>query len=329
MAVPVWIALKGGYGNDTYVVDSVSEIIKEFAGQGSDWVQSATFSLDLNNLNWGGSIESARLTGTTVNLNVTGNDIDNVLIGNDAGNVLDGRGGVDALQGGKGDDTYYVDTITDVLLENVSEGADTIQSSVNFSIENLLNFENISLSPGSIGTIATGNSNNNTVKGNEFVNTLFGLAGNDIFDGGAGADNLIGGSGDDTYSLSNDGDIITELANEGSDTVEIGVTYTLSDPLLNGNVENLKLTGTDAVNGTGSNGANTITGNSKANTLTGLEGADRLIGGDGTDTLIGGLGADVIDLTESLAVNDIVKVNIGDSNLNAAEADRIIKFAFA
>ncbi|MGZ8225446.1 MAG: hypothetical protein ACXWT3_02250, partial [Methylococcaceae bacterium] len=47
------------------------------------------------------------------------------------------------------------------------------------------------------------------------------------------------------------------------------------------------------------------------------------------DTLIGGLGADVIDLTESLAVNDIVKVNIGDSNLNAAEADRIIKFAFA
>ncbi|PPD38444.1 MAG: hypothetical protein CTY16_20190 [Methylobacter sp.] len=316
---------EGGYGDDTFVVDSTSEVITEFDGQGNDWVQSATISLDLNTPNWGGSIENAKLTGTTGG-DVTGNTVNNYLIGNDGGNVLDGRGGKDTLAGGKGDDIYYVDTTTDIFIEGSGEGTDTIQSDVNFTLASLLNFENLSLSQASLAKIATGNSNNNLIKGNNIANTLSGLDGNDTFDGGAGLDTLIGGKGDDVYRLSNDGDVITELANEGNDTIEVSTTFSLLLSSLKGNVENLTLNGIAAADGTGTNGANKITGNSAANLLTGLAGTDTLVGGEGTDTLIGGLGADVLNLTESLAKNDIVRIALGDSVASVSEADRVVKF---
>ena len=51
-----------------------------------------------------------------------------------------------------------------------------------------------------------------------------------------------------------------------------------------GTIENLTLTGTTAINGTGNALANVITGNTGNNILAGLGGADQLIGGVGTDT---------------------------------------------
>ena len=60
------------------------------------------------------------------------------------------------------------------------------------------------------------------------------------------------------------GDQVTELAGEGTDTVLCSVSYTLGD-----NVENLTLTGTAAINGTGNAGNNVLIGNAAANTLDG------------------------------------------------------------
>jgi Ca2+-binding RTX toxin-like protein len=82
-------------------------------------------------------------------------------------------------------------------------------------------------------------------------------------------------------------DIVTEKLNEGIDTVQSSVSYTLG-----GYVENMVLTGTSAIKGTGNGGHNTIVGNSAANTLTGGSGNDILEGGAGNDLLTGGQGAD-------------------------------------
>ena len=87
---------------------------------------------------------------------------------------------------------------------------------------------------------------------------------------------MSGGAGDDTYVRDNAGDAVTELANEGTDTVQSAITYTLGS-----HVENLMLTGTGAINGTGNALDNILTGNSGTNVLTGGVGNDTYVVGTG------------------------------------------------
>ncbi|MFO0099352.1 MAG: bluetail domain-containing putative surface protein, partial [Aphanizomenon sp.] len=184
--------------------------------------------------------------------------------------VLDGSGGIDTLIGGLGDDNYVVDNTNNIITENANEGMDTVYSSINYALSG--NIENLTL----IGTEAlngTGNASNNTITGNEFNNTL---------DGGAGLDTLIGGDGNDTYTVDSITDIITEDFGEGTDTIQSSITYTIAAA----NVENLTLTGTEAINGTGNAGDNVITGNGANNSLNGGLGTDTLIGGLGNDTYV-------------------------------------------
>jgi Ca2+-binding RTX toxin-like protein len=112
--------------------------------------------------------------------------------------------------------------------------------------------------------------------------TLQGYAGNDMLDGGAGNDTMTGGAGDDTYIVDSTSDTTTESASAGTDTVISSVTLTSG---LAANLENLTLSGANAINGTGNALANTLIGNAAANTLSGLEGADVYDGGAGNDTL--------------------------------------------
>jgi len=86
-----------------------------------------------------------------------------------------------------------------------------------------------------------------------------------------------------------------------TDTITAAVTTTLP-----ANVENLTLTGTAAINGTGNAGNNVITGNSGNNTLNGGAGNDTLNGGAGIDTLIGGLGNDIYIVD---SITDIITEN--------------------
>ena len=65
------------------------------------------------------------------------------------------------------------------------------------------------------------------------------------------------------------------------------VSYTMGN-----NLENLTLTGTTAINGTGNSLNNRITGNAANNTLIGGAGNDTLDGGTGKDSLNGGTGND-------------------------------------
>ncbi len=246
------------------------------------------------------SVKNLTLTGTSGVDTLTGgagNDILSGLAGNDrlvgnAGNdKLDGGTGNDTMLGGLGDDIYVVNSTSDVVTENANEGMDTVQSSVTLALA--ANVENLTLT-GTTAINGTGNILDNVLTGNSGKNTLTGGAGNDTLNGGTGADKLIGGTGNDTYIVDNTGDVITENVNEGTDTVKSSVTLTLA-----ANVENLTLTGTTAINGTGNTLDNVLTGNSGKNTLTGGAGNDTLNGGTGADKLIGGTGNDTYFIDNS------------------------------
>jgi Ca2+-binding RTX toxin-like protein len=125
-----------------------------------------------------------------------------------------------------------------------------------------------------------------------------------------GADQITGYAGDD--NLQGLGGNDTLLGAGGNDTLSGGVgnrTYTLGT-----NVENLVLTGTSALNGTGNALNNQLTGNAGNNVLTGGAGNDTLQGLAGSDTLAGGTGNDTYLLgrgygAETVQENDATSGN--------------------
>ncbi|BBL74415.1 beta strand repeat-containing protein [Methylomagnum ishizawai] len=142
---------------------------------------------------------------------------------------------------------------------------------------------------------------------------LNGLGGNDTLDSGAGADKLIGGAGNDTFIVDNNGDQVVENAGEGTDTAQSSVGYTLP-----ANVENLTLTGTLDINGTGNGLNNSITGNAGNNLLDGGAGADTLIGGDGGDDyVVDNAGDQVVETNPSSWPGDTVESYLADYILPA------------
>lgn len=149
-----------------------------------------------------------------------------------------------------------------------------------------------------VRNILNGTAAADTILGLGGNDDLYGRGGNDTLDGGAGADKMSGGLGNDTYLVDKVGDKAIELASQGTDTVKSKVTFTLG-----ANVENLTLTGTVAVNGTGNTLGNSIKGNSAANRLAGSDGNDTLDGGSGADRLDGGAG------------NDTIKGGVGDDKI--------------
>ncbi len=270
--------LLGGLGDDVYIVNSTLDVVTENASEGTDTVRSSvTLTLATN-------VENLVLTGTAA-INGTGNTLNNVLTGNSAANTLSGGTGADTMIGGAGNDTYVVDNTADAVTEALNEGTDLVQASVTTTLS--ANVENLTLT-GTTAINGTGNALDNVLTGNTAANTLNGGAGNDTLNGGTGADTMLGGLGNDTYIVDNTADVVTEALNEGTDLVQASVTTTL-----NANVENLTLTGTTAINGTGNALDNVLTGNTAANTLTGGAGNDTLNGGTGADKLLGGLGDDV------------------------------------
>ena len=298
--------LTGGTGNDTYIVDNLGDIITE-TGSDSDDLVKASISYTLSN-----GLEHLTLLGSA--LNGTGNSAANTITGNDGANILDGLGGADTLIGGKGADTYIVDDLGDVIDESVSNaaggGIDLVKSSVSFDLSTKANIENVTLT--GLGDInATGNALNNILTGNDGANRL---------DGGLGNDTLVGGKGGDTYVVDSLTDVVAESITNalggGIDTIESSLTWSLAALV---NVDNLTLTGSANLNGTGNVLDNIITGNDGNNLLDGAAGNDTLIGGLGNDMLTGGLGNDTL---KGGAGNDIYIVDsLGDTVNEEANTD--------
>ena len=166
-----------------------------------------------------------------------------------------------------------------------------------------------------------GNSLNNSIVGSAAAETINGGSGNDILNGGGGADVLVGGPGHDTYIVNSTTVAVTESANQGTDTVQASVSF-----ILNANIENLTLTGTNDINGIGNSGDNTIIGNAGHNILDGGAGADTLAGGNGDDTLLidsldvgidGGAGFDSAFAQTGASVT----LNMGTASIEWAEGN--------
>lgn len=226
------------------------------------------------------------LSGGNGSDTLNGGDGNDTLNGDANDDTLIGGAGADTMAGGTGNDTYSVDEF-DTVTEAAAAGTDTIDTTLNsYSLAALANVENLSFS----------GDGNFTGTGSTVVNRIEGGEGNDILDGLGGNDVLIGGLGDDTYFVTQQGEV-AELAGEGIDTINSVVTYSLLGATVSAvtvpgnslaNVENLTLLGSTNINATGNALDNILVGNTGNNTLSG-----GTLNASGADTMSGGLGNDI------------------------------------
>jgi Ca2+-binding RTX toxin-like protein len=218
------------------------------------------------------------------------------------------------MSGGLGNDQYYVDIASDIIVEQniLGGGTDTIWSSVTLTIA--ANVEGLNLTGGAAINGTGRDGANDAIIGNLAVNVLMGLSGDDqlygvggadqlyggagldymsggteddylsggseadTFFGGAGNDIIVGGAGDDQYYDITIGDIIVDYAGQGNDRIFTEVSYGLSS---GSEIETLSTTANVSVFNIN------LTGNTLANIIIGNNGVNILDGGLGNDTLYG------------------------------------------
>lgn len=207
-----------GAGVDTFDASSETQAVTVDLTPGS-WIFSGQKTENLVTLDggikttgqafigYGTQIEN--LKGSAFNDVLKGNSADNMIYGGagndkidggDGNDLLDGGMGVDTLSGGKGNDNYIVDNLSDIIMESINEGVDTVFSSVNYTLGN--HIENLTLVGQAIN--ATGNALNNVLTGNALNNTLKGGLGDDtyVFEGAFGQDVIDNsGGGKDTVAF--------------------------------------------------------------------------------------------------------------------------------
>ena len=291
----------GGTGDDTYYVDSTADVVTENPGEGTDQVRSsASFTLSAN-------VENLLLTGSG-NVNGAGNELANSLVGNSGSNtltglagndVLDGGAGNDTMAGGTGDDTYLADSSTDAVVENPGEGNDMVQSSATYTL------------PANVEYLVLSGSGNLNGTGNTLDNLIFGNAGVNV---------LTGGAGNDAYILQTAGSTVVENPGEGLDTVFSPFSFSLGT-----NVENLTLTGSANINGTGNSLDNTLVSNSGIDTLTGGDGTDTYVIRNSADSIIetptGGTDVVTAEVSYTLPVNVEILFLLGPYDTNGTGND--------
>ncbi|MCZ8192075.1 MAG: hyalin, partial [Microcystis sp. LE19-338.1B] len=188
-----------------------------------------------------------------------------------------------------------------VITVNV-QGDTTVEPNENFTV---------TLSNPTNGATITTATATGTINNDDFIGT----SGPDTLAGTSGADAMTGLAGNDTYTVNNAGDLVIEALNQGADTVQASISYTLPD-----NVENLLITGTGNLNGTGNGLNNQITGNSGNNNLNGAAGNDSLNGAAGSDTLTGGTGTDIFIFqfgqSTAAALDRVTDFAIGDDKID-------------
>ncbi|URK86045.1 calcium-binding protein (plasmid) [Rhizobium sp. RCAM05350] len=294
--------LKGGAGNDTYVLGTGYDKVIDSAG--NDTITSE-ISRSLASYP---AIENLTLVGNG-NVAGTGNALVNIITGNGGSNILDG--GIDTvtdtLNGGAGNDVYILGSGTDKVIDTDGQH-DTITSMISRNLTDYATIEDLVLK-GTASVNATGNALANVISGNSGDNILNGGADNVV-------DTLKGDLGNDTYVLGSGADIVSDGG--GIDTI----TSTISRSLASySTIENLTLLGSGNINATGNGLANVLTGNAGTNTLDGGAGNDTYVLGSGSDKVIDSAGTDTIISTISRSLASYATIEnltlSGSGNINA------------
>jgi Ca2+-binding RTX toxin-like protein len=287
-----------GEGDDVYIGGAGVDTVRYLSATAGITVDLGSGSATSTGGNDAAGIGTDVLSGienvTAGNWNdrIEGNEQDNQLEGADGNDVLVGGAGNDSLDGGAGSDTSdYSDRLGAVA---VDLGIKAAQDTKGAGVDMLRGIENLS-----------GSAYDDTFAGNDLANVLAGGAGNDMLkgnagadtlDGGAGTDSMFGGAGNDTYQVDASTDRVYETATAArTDTTDLGGTDAIVSTIsltLGRFVENLTLSGSANLSGTGNDLANALAGNAGANSLRGLAGDDTLRGWGGNDRLDGGTGAD-------------------------------------
>jgi Ca2+-binding RTX toxin-like protein len=236
-----------------FVVNNSADVVIDTATLSSNSVQaSVSYTLPSN-------VTTLTLTGTA-GLSGTGNFESDVLTANAGADTLSAGTGLATLVGGTGNDTFVINNISDVVTDTSTTAANTLNSSVNYTLPTNVNTLVLT---GTAALAGTGNAQTDALTANSGADTLT---------AGTGIATMTGGAGNDTFVVNSTADVVTDATTTASNTLDSSVSYTLS-----ANVNTLVLTGYTAVTGTSNAGADTLTGNSAADTL---------VGGAGNDTFV-------------------------------------------
>jgi VCBS repeat-containing protein len=275
-----------------------------------------TYNVDDSNgtvqaLNVGGTlsdsftIHSADGTSQTITVNINGTNDAAVVSGTSAGSVTESGGtsssGTPTASGHLSDtdvdNTPNLFIAAGTTATDHSYGTYTMDASGNWSFT--LDNNNLTIQALNDGDQITETFTVHTIDGTAQTVTITingqneqftGTSGNNLMLGTVYGDTFTGGDGNDTYRINNTHDKIVELTDQGYDTAQTSVSYTLD-----ANVESLVMSAHTNIDGTGNALNNSMIGNSGNNVLSGLGGDDVLQGGAGNDTLIGGDGDDNMD----------------------------------
>ena len=270
--------LIGGLGNDTVNAGGGDDLVT--GGDGNDYV-----------------------SGESGNDNIMGGDGVDYVYGGLGNDILDGGAGNDGLYGGAGNDEFVIDSVADYIVENVSEGIDTIRTSLTYYTIGA-NVENLAYT-GTAAFVGLGSVIANSISGGGANDALYAYGGNDTVYGGGGHDTIAGDAGNDSLFGGDGSDTLSELFDsvgsgndyfDGGNGVDLMYAAAGNDSVYGGtdtanNYADLGL-GDDAY--FGSAGTDTVLGRSGNNSLTGNAGADSLYGEDGNDSIYGGAGIDVL-----------------------------------
>ncbi|MDQ4087508.1 MAG: calcium-binding protein [Pseudomonadota bacterium] len=205
-------------------------------------------------------------------------------------------------------------TLSQLVFDDLhSPKSDLAAYAVSMTVEEFVGFVQ---SNNALGLLERMFGGSDVITGSSWDDVLYGFAGDDLLDGAGGADSMSGGSGNDSYFVDlSDDKVVESSSSGGTDQVTSSVSFILGE-----HVENLTLTGTLAINGTGNGLANRLDGNGAANILEGGVGADVMAGGGGDDLfLIDNANDQVVEA----ALGGIDTVNSSVSHSLAAQVENL------